>query len=359
MATVSSTGFPAAAGWNNLPNGDFVPAVFSKKVQKVFRKESVVEDITNSDYFGEIANMGDTVKILKEPEIVVRPLQRGTQIITQALNDEDFSLIVDQSNYFAFEMDDIEKQQAHVEWMDMASNRAAYRMRDRYDAEVLAYLTGYTPVYDSQGTITSYTARTASAGEAAWSTAAADELFAANKLTRATFVAGGSSSESVAVGTDGTFDVTPLKIMNRVLRLMNVNNVPQEGRWCVVDPVFAEILMDENSKLINNDYNPGANQLTNGKLAEKQIRGFTIYQSNNLPFVGTGASTADNNGSSANYGVIMFGHKSSVATAQQLTQTEKFRSQDFFGDVCRGMHLYGRKILRPEALFRVWYNINA
>src|SRR6185369_15621874 len=154
MATVSSTGFPAAAGWNNLPNGDFVPAVFSKKVQKVFRKESVVEDITNSDYFGEIANMGDTVKILKEPEIVVRPLQRGTQIITQALNDEDFSLIVDQSNYFAFEMDDIEKQQAHVEWMDMASNRAAYRMRDRYDAEVLACLTGYTPVYDSQGTIT-------------------------------------------------------------------------------------------------------------------------------------------------------------------------------------------------------------
>jgi hypothetical protein len=352
--------FQASAGWQNLPNGNFVPTIFSKKVQKVFRKESVVEDITNSDYFGEIANEGDTVRILKEPEIVVRPLQRGTQIVTQTLNDEDFTLIINQSNYFAFELDDIEKQQAHVEWMDMASNRAAYRMRDRYDAEVLAYLSGYGPTYDANGTITSYSVLSALAsGTRAWSTAGTDELIAGNKLTRATFVSGGSASESVAVGVDGTFDTTPLKIMNRVARLMNVNNVPQEGRWAVVDPVFAEILMDENSKLINNDYNPGASQLTNGKLAEKQIRGFTIYQTNNLPFVGTGASTADNNGSSANYGILMFGHKSAVATAQQLNQVEKFRSQDFFGDVCRGMHLYGRKILRPEALFRVWYNLNA
>lgn len=350
--------FTSASGWNNLPNGVFSPTIFSKKVQMVFRKSSVVEDITNSDYFGEIANMGDSVRILKEPEITVRNLQRGTQIITQDLEDDDFSLIVDQANYFSFAVDDIEKQQAHVDWQSMAANRAAYRMKQRYDAEVLAYLTGYTPTLDVSGTITGYTARTASAGEKAWDSAAADELFAANKLTRATFVSGGSSSESVAVGVGGTYDVTPLQVLNRINRLMDVNNVPKEGRYVVLDPVFIEVLMDENSKLINNDYNPGADQLTNGKLQERQIRGFTVYESNNLPFVGTGPGTADTNGSSAHYGVIVAGHKTAVATAQQLNDTEKFRSQDFFGDVVRGMQLYGRKILRPEALFRVWYNIN-
>jgi hypothetical protein len=348
--------FASAGGWTNLPNGDFVSTIFSKQVQKTFRKESVIEDVTNSDYFGEIANQGDTVRILKEPEIIVRSLERGSQVIAQALNDEDFSLIINNANYFAFEMDDIEKQQAHVEWMAMASNRAAYRMRDRYDAEVLAYLSGYTPVYDANGTIVSYTARTTSDGDKAWSTADGDELFAANKLNGATF--GGSASDSLAIGVDGTFDATPLKLLNRINRLMNLNNVPQEGRWVVVDPVFEEILMDENSKLINNDYNPGADQLTNGKLQERQIRGFTVYKSNNLPFVGTGPGTADVDGSATNYGILMAGHKSSVATAQQLTKVEDFRSQDFFGNVCRGMHLYGRKILRPEALFRVWYNIN-
>jgi hypothetical protein len=348
--------FPAAGGWTNLPNGDFVSTIFSKQVQKTFRKESVIEDITNSDYFGEIANQGDTVRILKEPDIIVRNLERGTQIIAQALNDEDFSLIINKANYFAFEMDDIEKQQAHVEWMDMASNRAAYRMRDRYDAEVLAYLSGYAPVYDGNGLITSYTARTSSDGDKAWTTADSDELFAANKLTRALW--GGAGTDSMALGVDGTFDATPLKLLNRIGRLMDQNNVPQEGRWVVVDPVFEEILKDENSKLINNDYNPGADQLTNGKLQERTIRGFTIYKSNNLPFVGGGSDVGDTNGSATDYGVIVAGHKSAVATAQQLTKVEDFRSQDFFGNVCRGMHLYGRKILRPEALYRAWYNIN-
>ena len=62
MATMSN-----AAGYNNLPSGNWVPAVYSQKVQKFFRRASVVEDITNTDYAGEIENFGDTVNIVKEP----------------------------------------------------------------------------------------------------------------------------------------------------------------------------------------------------------------------------------------------------------------------------------------------------
>ncbi len=61
--------FASAAGYTNLPNGNFSPVIYSKKVQLAFRKSTVVGDITNSDYFGEIANQGDTVNIIKEPEI--------------------------------------------------------------------------------------------------------------------------------------------------------------------------------------------------------------------------------------------------------------------------------------------------
>ena len=63
--------FTSAAGYGNLPNGNFSPVIYSKQVQLAFRKSSTVEDITNNDYFGEIAQMGDTVKIIKEPEISV------------------------------------------------------------------------------------------------------------------------------------------------------------------------------------------------------------------------------------------------------------------------------------------------
>ena len=61
--------FPTAAGYGNLPNGNFSPVIYSKQVQLAFRKASTVEAITNSDYFGEIANFGDSVKVIKEPEI--------------------------------------------------------------------------------------------------------------------------------------------------------------------------------------------------------------------------------------------------------------------------------------------------
>ena len=84
--------FARAAGYGNLPNGNFSPIIYSKQVQLAFRKAAVAEAITNNDYFGEIAQMGDSVKIIKEPEITVKAYARGTTITPQDLDDEDFNL---------------------------------------------------------------------------------------------------------------------------------------------------------------------------------------------------------------------------------------------------------------------------
>ena len=89
--------FPKAAGHGNLPNGNFSPIIYSKQVQLAFRKSSIAEAITNNDYLGEIAAMGDSVKIIKEPEITVKSYERGTQITPQDLDDEEFSLVIDLS----------------------------------------------------------------------------------------------------------------------------------------------------------------------------------------------------------------------------------------------------------------------
>ena len=104
--------FQKAGGYNNLPNGNFSSVIYSKKTQNAFRKATVVGDITNSDYFGEIASQGDTVKIIKEPEISVSAYARGTTVSAQDLNDADFSLVVYKANYFAFKMDDVEEAHA-------------------------------------------------------------------------------------------------------------------------------------------------------------------------------------------------------------------------------------------------------
>jgi hypothetical protein len=64
--------FQTASGYGNLPNGNFSPIIYSKKVQLAFRKAATVGDITNSDYFGEISAQGDTVRIIKHKTLTMK-----------------------------------------------------------------------------------------------------------------------------------------------------------------------------------------------------------------------------------------------------------------------------------------------
>ena len=353
--------FPSAPGYGSLPNGNFSPVIYSKNVQLAFRKASTVEDITNSDYFGEIANMGDSVKIIKEPEVSVQAYARGTQITAQDLDDEDFTLVVDQANYYAFKIDDIEAAHSHVNFMQMASDRAAYRLRDNYDQDVLAYLAGYQ---QSAKHTSGDTARTTAPGTKAIATADSDELLGSMKLSRPSFgnlTTAGSAGDSIPLAprfpgatSASTTTVSPLTVIARMGRLLDTQFVDSQGRWLVVDPVFVEMLKDEDSRLLNGDF--GGSGLQNG-LILNNLHGFRIYVSNNTPKIGTGPGTTGATAQATNFGVIIAGHDSAVATAQQLTKTETYRDPDSFADIVRGMHLYGRKILRPEGIVTAKYNV--
>lgn len=354
--------FASAAGWTNLPNGNFSSVIYSKKVQLAFRKSTVAGDISNSDYFGEIANQGDTVRIIKEPEISVSAYARGTTIAPQDLTDADFSLVVDKANYFAFKIDDIEEAHSHVNFMDLATNRAAYRLADQYDQEVLGYLSGYkqSALHDNADTVNNIVN-----GTKANTSAGSDELLAGNKLDMTSFgnittVGAAGDSIPVAARLPGatalpTAYVSPTMMIARMGRLLDQQNVDKAGRWVVIDPVMMEILMDEDSRLLNADYGQSGG-LRNG-LALANWNGFRVYVSNNLPSVGTGAATTSTAAQQVNYGVIVAGHDSAVATAEQINKTETYRDPDSFADIVRGMHLYGRKILRPEALVTARYNL--
>jgi hypothetical protein len=51
-------------------NSFFLPKVYSKQVLNFFRKSSVVEAITNTDYSGDISGYGDTVRSSKNPSLL-------------------------------------------------------------------------------------------------------------------------------------------------------------------------------------------------------------------------------------------------------------------------------------------------
>ena len=353
--------FKVASGYTNLPNGNFSPVIYSQKVQQAFRKSSVAESITNNDYFGEIANFGDTVRIIKEPEITVRAYSRGTTVTPQDLDDEDFTLVVDQANYFAFKMDDIEEAHSHINFESMASDRAGYRLRDQYDQEVLGYLSGFK---QSALSTVADTANDVVSGSKAVSTAGSNELLSSMTLKKGDFgnittSSAGDHSIPLAVRMPGataaaTATATPLQVVARMARLLNQQQVDTAGRWLVVDPVFMELLSDEDSRLLNND-TADKGGLVNG-ISIGNLHGFDVYVSSNLPSVGTGSATSGDANQNSNFGVIVAGHSSAVATASQINKVESYRDPESFADIVRGMQMYGRKILRPEGIVTAKYN---
>ena len=301
-------------------NSYFLPAIYSKKVLNFFRKASVCEAITNTDYAGEITAYGDSVKIIKEPVISVSAYTRGSDTTATKLTDQEVNLVVDNANAFKFIVDDIETAMSHVNFKEVASSSAAYALRDAFDSAVIA------------------------------------EMFAGVSASSPNHILGSDSDTDLAAGTfdgtgnldigQGTNEHDPLDVMAHMARLLDEQNVPEEGRWFLAPPSFYEQLSQASSKLMSVDFNAGQGSIRNGLVSSGKLRGFDMYKSNNIAATTNAA------------GKILAGHISSTATAQTITSTEVIRDPDSFGDICRGLHVFGAEVLRPEALVSAFYGID-
>ena len=317
--------FNRAAGYNNLPSGNFTPEIFSQKVLKFFRRASVAEDITNTDYAGEIENFGDTVRIIKEPTITVSAYSRGSVVNPQDLADDQTTMVVDQANAFAFKIDDIEERQSHVNFEALATSSGAYSLKRKYDFNVLQ------AIADGAGL------------------AGADDAS----------LAGGLLNTNTALGTAGTpiaVHTAPDNAVNLLLEMakeLDEHSVPEENRWFVASSAFYAHLFSAGAKFAEVQVTgDGTSPLRNGLVMQGQIAGFNCYKSTALVAGGTDAVSISGVTAAAGESVVLAGHMSAVATASHIAKTEVVRSTETFSDIVRGLHVFGRKVLRPEALVR-------
>jgi len=301
-------------------NSFFLPSIYSKKVLNFFRKASVAEAITNTDYSGEISAYGDSVKIIKEPVITVYQYERGADVTKTALTDQETTLIVDVANAFKFIVDDIETAMSHVNFKEVAASSAAYALKDAFDAGVIAKMVAGVSASSPNHILGSDNATDLAAG---------------------TF--DGTGNLDIGFGTN---EHDPLDLMAYMARLLDEQNIPEEGRWFLAPPSFYEQLGQSSSKLMSVDFNAGQGSIRNGLVSSGKLRGFDMYKSNNIATPSNAA------------GQVLSGHISSTATAQTITSTEVIRDPDSFGDICRGLHVYGAKVLRPEAMVSAFYGID-
>ena len=317
--------FGTAAGYGNLPSGNFAPEIFSQKVLKFFRRASVVEDITNTDYAGEIENFGDTVRIIKEPTVTVSSYTRGSVVNAQDLADDQITMVVDNANAFAFKIDDIEERHSHVNFEALATSSGAFALKRKYDANVLQAIS------DGAGL------------------AGADDASLSGGLTT-TNSALGTASAPVNVETDDA----GINLMLLMARTLDDQSVPEENRWFVAPPIFYEKMFQAGNKIAEVQVTGDASSpLRNGLAIPGTLAGFRCYKSTALnSTAGTDQVTLTGVATDASENIILAGHMSSTSTASHIAKTEVVRSTESFSDVIRGLHVFGRKVLRPEAVVR-------
>lgn len=268
----------------------FIPEVWSARLLTDLSKALVLGALANRDYEGEISRAGDTVNInsITDPTISTYT-PNSTTISPEQLTTANQALLIDQQKYFAFYVDDVDARQAAGDLLNVAAQRAAYGLRDAADQYLAGLVTGAH----------------------------------ADNTTAATEVGTGDAAYSALV---------TMKIQ------LDEKNVPTEGRWAGVPPWFHGLLL-ESSKFIDASASGSTDPLRNGLVG--RAAGFDIHVSNNLTTADTGDDTE-----------IMAGHPMSITYAEQIVKTEAYRPEDAFSDAIKGLHVYGAKVVRPEALAR-------
>lgn len=298
--------FPVAPGRPNY-SGNFIPEIWSGKLIENFYDTTVLAAISNTDYEGEIKGQGDTVNIRTQPNITIRDYVKGQNLVVENPDKPKLQLLIDKGEYFACVEDDIDKVQSDVNLMDMWSKDASEQMKIKIDQRVL---TDILP-----------------------------DVAATNKGTAAGRISGafnlGSSVSPLTVTKDGASSTTSVtELIVDMGTVLDENNCPESGRFLVIPARMAGLI--KKSELKDASL-AGDSQsvMRNGRLG--MIDRFTIYVSHNL------------NVSSGKFSIIG-GTKMGLTFASQMTEMETIRSESTFGDIIRGLQVYGYKVVKPEAL---------
>jgi hypothetical protein len=274
----------------------FIPEIWSSRMMYWLTQQLVYAQpgVVNTDWEGEIKQMGDTVRINDIGDVTVFDYSRNAPMSDpQILTDSETLLTVTQSKAFNFAVDDLDKAQMKTSIMDRAMQKSAYALRGLADSFVAAKYV---------------------------------DVPTGNIHPGAT-----DGSPLTTLGTEGV----AYELLVDLSTILNENDIPEEGRWVVVPPFFHGAMQKDKRFVLN--ALPSSEQVrVNGRVA--RAAGFDILISNRVP-----------NTAGAKY-KILAGHQMGISYAEQVNKVEAYRPEKLFADAVKGLHLYGAKTVYPKAL---------
>ena len=269
----------------------FIPEIWSQQLNKLLEKECVMLQCVNRNYEGEIANQGDTVKIITPAKVTVSTLG-STNITYDELEPESQDLIIDQKKFFAFKINDVAQVQSNTDIMLAHLANARKAIEEVQDSYLLS-------MHSNVGQ--------------------------ANTV--------GSEEAPIALSKTTIYE----QFVKLALCLKNSDAMTSGQRpWVVINPTIESYLL-QSSEFIT-AYNVADTTLREGAIG--RIAGMDVLVSTNLTAV-----------DSKYY--VLAGTNDAITFASQLAKIESLRDKDSFSDLVRGLYLYGAKTVQPKALAKL------
>jgi len=267
--------------------GNFIVTVFQANLIAALRKAHVFASVANTNYQGQLKNLGDKVKVLQLSNITIAAYTKGTTVTPAEIDDAATELVADQANYFAFKTSDLEAVQMKSGVLSSGTDQAAYGFRDAVDT----YFAGL----HAQAGYHSY-----STGTTPW-------------------------------------DVTALNVEDVLLSAgeqMDNGKIPRPGRFLVIPPWFhTKLVLASLTTKTDNDA-----LAANGFI--DRVLGFDMLMSNNVS--ATSTTTWDHTK------IIGGVRGQSLSFAEALLNVEAYRMEAGFHDAVKGLHVFGGKVMRPD-----------
>lgn len=323
-----STVYPVNAPFNTDPaySGSFIPTLWSGKLLAKFYANTMLSEIANTDYEGELQNQGDTIRIRLAPSIQINDYEVGSNLQYEVPTPIFQDMQVNKGKYFGVQVSDVLAYQSDMDLMNMFTEDAAKQLKINIENEVF------------------------------FNSFVTEGPDAANAGTTA-----GKISEAYDLGNDtNPVDQSDAdNILNTILRMsvaLDEQNVPEDGRWLVLSPFDRQLLMRSN--IAQADFTgDSSSTIRTGRIGT--IDRFSVYVSNLLPRADAGRafvpgladpSDGASVGGAKKRRMMVAGTNHAMSFAMTVNKTEPLRNQTDFGDIVRGLAIYGRKVVKPEAL---------
>ena len=262
---------------------NFIPSVWSARIQQGLEKRYVLGNIVNRNYEGDISGFGDQVRINSIGDITVGDYVKNSTVITpEQLSSTQQILDIDQSKYFAFYVDDVDAAQTKPKVMDEAMRKASNALTDTADQFIAAF------VNDAGITVT-----------------------------------------NAAVAKENV-----LELFAEVSQKLTDEHNPREGRFIVIPAWLEGVMVRAGIELDTSN----STVLSEGFIG--RFMGFDVMVSTNLE--------TDEDATLA-----MAGTREAITFAEQIVSVEGYRPESSFSDAVKGLHVYGGRVVEPNALVKV------